>query len=311
MKFENYTGAPDLSVPENILYTAKSSMTGNDEVGINFMELWSYYHLYKELNYSGGLNYTTGGVLPANAPYLQTKRTQAEIINDPWDKFKHPITINYQTIYSFEADPHPNEDGKYILWLNFDPVVTLWNPLDVPVNIPRHIDGRQWNYLYSFWMIPYDIIVSINGGPEIRCSILKTSNRKNDGNFLKLNAGVAETLTLKPGEVVKISQDGDLSNNQRGQSVGGWEGFNGKKGFNYGGGARVPLLTENSSLSSGNIDDLEHVVVSPTDTISYRVTPRQRAESGNSGKFALTPRLVKPWRPEEGDFTASCPSTAA
>ena len=58
-------------------------------------------------------------------------------------------------------------------------------------------------------MIPYDINLSINGGPEIKCSILKSSNWKNDGNFLKLNAGVEETLTLKPGEVVKISQEGD------------------------------------------------------------------------------------------------------
>ncbi len=288
MKMETYTSPPDLNDPNNVLYTAKSSMTGNEEVGINFMELWSFYHLYKELQYGGGANYTTGGSVPANAAYLQTKNTQAELNTDPWDRLKHPVTINYQTVYSFEADPHPNEDGKYILWLNFDPVVTLWNPLDVPVNIPRHVDGRQWNYLYSFWMIPYDIKVSINGGPEITCSILKSANKKNDGNFLKLNAGVAETLTLKPGEVVKISQDGDLSSNQRGQSVGGWEGFKGKKGFNYGGGARVPLLTENSSLSSGNIDDLEHVVVSPADTISYRVIPRVKTESGNSSKFALT-----------------------
>ncbi|WP_396258720.1 hypothetical protein [Haloferula sp. A504] len=288
MKMETYTDPPDLSDPENILYTVRSDMTGNDEVGVNFMELWSYYHLYKELNYGGGLNYTTGGNLPSTAPYLQTKRTEDELNTDPWDRLKHPVTINYQTIYSFEADPHPSEAGKYVIWLNFDPVVTLWNPLDVAVDIPRHLvnGSPRWNYLYSFWMIPYDINISINGGPDIRCSILKSSNWKNDGNFLKLNAGVAETLTLKPGEVVKISQDGDLSSDQRGQSVGGWEGFNGKKGFNYGGGARVPLVAETSSLT--NAADVDRVVVSPNDTISYSVTPRQRAESGNSPKFALT-----------------------
>jgi len=288
MKMETYTGAPDLTNLEEVLYTAKSTMSGNEEVGINFMELWGYYHLYKELKYGGGLNYTTGGSIPVDVAYLETKKTQAELNSDTWDRLKHPITINYQTVFSFEADPHASEDGKYVLWLNFDPVVTLWNPLDVPVNVPRHAEGRQWNYLYSFWMIPYDINVSINGGPEIKCSILKSANRKNDGNFLKLNAGVEEALTLKPGEVVKISQDGDLSSDQRGQSIGGWEGFNGKKGFNYGGGARVPLLTENSSLGSGDIADLEHVVVSATDTISYTVTPRATAESGNSSKFART-----------------------
>jgi hypothetical protein len=288
MKFETFTAPPDLADPANVLYTARSQMTGFNEVGINLMELWSYYHLYKDLKYGGGLTYTSGGSIPSSAPYLQTKRTQQELNTDPWDRFKHPVTINYQTIYSFEADPHPDEPGKHILWLNFDPVVTLWNPLDVPVDIPRHlVNGTlRWNYLYEFWMIPYDINVSINGGPEIRCSILKSSNWKNDGNFLKLNAGVAETLTLKPGEILKISQDGDLSSNQRDQSVGGWEGFNGKKGFNYGGGARVPLVTEASSLT--NQTDVTRVVVSSGDTVSYRVTPRAGSEAGNSRSFAMT-----------------------
>lgn len=288
MKLETFTSPPDLTDPENVLYTVKSNLSGNDEVGINFMELWGYYHLYKQLKYGGGSAYSTGGSIPSDAPYLQTKITEQELNADPWDWFKHPITINYQTIYSFEAAPHPDEGGNNVIWLNFDPVVTLWNPLDVAVDVPRHLvnGALKWNYLYSFWMIPYDIGVSINGGSEIKCSILKSSNWKNDGNFLKLNAGVAETLTLKPGEVVKISQEGGTGfTNTRGQSVGSWEGFNGKKGFNYGGGFRVPLLTETSSTN--NTTNIR-VVVSPTDTISYRVIPRVRTESGNSAKFALT-----------------------
>ncbi len=143
MKFETFTAPPDLSDPANVLYTARSQMTGFNEVGINLMELWGYYHSYKDLKYGGGLSYTSGGSIPSSAPYLQTKRTQPELNTDPWDRFKHPVTINYQTIYSFEADPHPDEPGKQILWLNFDPVVTLWNPLDVPVDIPRHTVERQ------------------------------------------------------------------------------------------------------------------------------------------------------------------------
>ncbi|MFK7850327.1 MAG: hypothetical protein AB8D78_05050 [Akkermansiaceae bacterium] len=281
MKMETYPTAPDLTDPNNILYTANSTMTGNDEVGINFMELWGYYHLYKDLNYSGGGNYTTGGTIPSNVPYLQTKPSETEIANDLWDRFKHPITISYQTIYSFEVAPHPDENGDNVIWLNFDPVVTLWNPLDVAVDVPKH---DRWNYLYSFWMIPYDVNVQVNDGPELNCSILKTANWKSDANFLKLNAGVAETLTLKPGEVVKISQDGNLSSNQRGQSIGGWQGFNGKKGFNYGGGFRVPLLHP----SSGGRGEEVYIPVSPSDTISYSATPRAGSEGSNSQRFSLT-----------------------
>ncbi|MFZ9937062.1 MAG: hypothetical protein ACO3JG_08350 [Luteolibacter sp.] len=287
MKLETFISPPDLKKKENVLYTARSQMTGNEEVGINFMEIWSYYHLYRQLKYGGGQSFTTGGAMPSDAPYLQTKRTQQEIAEDFWDRFKHPITINYQTIYSFEAAPHPQEGGRLVLWLNFDPVVTLWNPLDVSVDIPRHVVDRQlrWNYLYSFWMIPCNINVSINGGPQIPCSILKTSNWKNDANFLKLNAGVAETLTLKPGEVVKISQEGGTqSQDSRGQSVGGWEGFNGIKGFNYGGGFRVPLL----AASTGDRDNDVRIVVSQRDQVSYSVTPRAASEGSNSQRFSLT-----------------------
>jgi Tfp pilus assembly protein PilX len=276
MKFETYTSPPVLTEPDNILYTVKSQITNKNEVGINFMELWGYYHLYKDLKYSGGLNYTTGGVVPAGAPYLQTKLSEQEIADDLWDRFKHPITINYQTIYSFEVAPHPQEAGNNVLWLNFDPVVTLWNPLDVAVDIPKH---TTWNYLYSFWMIPYDINISINGGTRRACSILQTSNWKNDANFLKLNAGVVETITLKPGEVVKISQEGGtIVRNDRDQSVGGFQGFNGKKGFNYGGGYRVPLLDTS----------LQRIVVSPSDRISYTATPRVGSEGSNSQRFSLT-----------------------
>ena len=45
---------------------------GEEETGINFLELWAYYNLYKQLKYGSGGNYTTGGSIPASAPYLRT-----------------------------------------------------------------------------------------------------------------------------------------------------------------------------------------------------------------------------------------------
>jgi hypothetical protein len=65
MKFETFTAPPDLSDPANVLYTARSQMTGFNEVGINFIELWGYYHIYKDLKYGAGLNYTSGGSIPS------------------------------------------------------------------------------------------------------------------------------------------------------------------------------------------------------------------------------------------------------
>lgn len=290
MKMETFTSPPSLTDPENILYTANSQMTGNNEVGINFMELWGYYNLYKELKYGAGLTYTTGGSVPSTTPYLQTKNTPTDIVADVWDRFKHPITINWQAIFSFEVAPYTetttNPDGTTqtrtfdALFLNFDPVVTIWNPLDVAVDIPKH---ATWNYLYSFWVIPYDINVKVNGGTERVCSLLETSNNKGDANYLHLNAGVVERITLKPGEVVKISQEGATqSSNSRGAAVGGFQGLSGKKGFSYGGGSRLPLLDKT----------LKTIEVAPSDTISYTATPNGMGAGGagtaNSQRFSLT-----------------------
>ena len=198
MKLGQFTSAPDLSNPSNVLYTVRSSITGRNEVGINFMELWAYYQLYKQLQYGGGGNYTTGGSIPNSAPYLRTSNTLDRIASDDWDRFKHPITISYQVVLSFEMAPDPGNPARNLLWLNFDPVVTLWNPLDVAVDIPPS-DGDKC-YMYVYWVFPYDINVKINGGAERRCPLLETVSSKGDENILRLNVGQAEQLALKPGK---------------------------------------------------------------------------------------------------------------
>ena len=171
MKMEHHTVAPDLADPENVLYTVRSNVTGNNEVGINFMELWSYYHLYKQLQFDGGLTYTTGGGIPSSAPYLETKASiegPDGIVEDNWDMFKHPLVINYEMLLSFEVypfdiighrtttDPVLDRSGNPVfdvngnqlfndqvfvertingLFINHDTIITLWNPLDVAVHI--------------------------------------------------------------------------------------------------------------------------------------------------------------------------------
>ncbi len=171
MKMEYHTEAPDLTDTDNVLYTVRSNVTGNDEVGINFMELWAYYHLYKQLQFDGGLTYTTGGGIPAAAPYLETKASiegPDGIVQDNWDMYKHPLVINYEMLLSFEVYPYDiighrtttnpvldrsgnpvfDNNGNQLfndqvfvertingLFVNHDTIITLWNPLDVAVHI--------------------------------------------------------------------------------------------------------------------------------------------------------------------------------
>jgi hypothetical protein len=276
MKLESYTSPPDLLDPTNVLYTVQG------EEGVNFQELWSYYRLYSQLRYGGGGTYTTGGSIPNNSPYLRTADTLSGLTSDTWDRYKHPITINYQNVLSFEMRPAPKDAGKQALFLNMDPIVTLWNPLDVAVDISPHQNAQGANkcMMYVYWVIPYDINVQINGGAIRRCSVMRSVYNKDftnstggiDYNMIRLNVGEVERLTMKPGEVLKISQTGAT---QAGN--GGFVGLNGTKGFNYGGGARFALLDENG----------QYLLLEPNDQITYTVSPnnltsgRDNASGGN------------------------------
>lgn len=309
MKMETFTSPPLLSDPANVLYTVQN------EEGINFLELWSYYNLYKQLQYGGGGSFTTGGSIPATAPYLRTANSIQGVEDDTWHHYKQPITVNYQTVLSFEAAPAPKDPGKKALFLNMDPVVTLWNPLDVAVDIPPHrsvINTSQIRcWLYVFWVIPYDINVQINGGPVRRCSIMRSvynkdydnTNMSIDYNMLRLNAGQVERITLKPGEVMKISQ----TSNTVATTNGGFGGLDGRKGFNYGGGTHFALIDELG----------QYVLLEPDDQITYTTAPNNLTSgkdssggnivagfsSGNSRRWAMTQiNLVmgSPWWPEAG-----------
>lgn len=266
MKLESFTSPPDLArvggqPSPNVLYYVQN------EEGINFQELWSYYHLYKQLQYGGGGTFTTGGAMPATAPYLRTADSLTGLTEDHWDRYNQPITVSWQIVLSFEVAPAPADrhPGAQALHVSMDPVVTLWNPLDVAVDIsPETATGRAW--MYVFWVIPYDINVRINGGDLRRCSLMRSVYNRDfagttlsiDYNMIRLNAGLVERITLRPGEVLRISQTGNtISGN------GGFRGLDGRKGFNYGGGTRFPLLDDSG----------QYILLSTSDSISYSASP--------------------------------------
>lgn len=267
MKFETFGDAPDLrrvggQPSPNVLYYVQG------EEGINFKEMWAYYQLYKQLQYGGGGTFTTGGAVPASAPYLRTADSLAGVTEDYWDIYKQPITVSYQVVLSFEMRPAPRHPGQQALFVNMDPVITLWNPLDVAVDVAPHMDaqGRPKCWMYVFWVIPYDINVQINGGVVRNCSLMRSVYNRDfasttlslDYNMLRLNAGEAERITLRPGEVLRISQ---TANTVAGN--GGFVGLNGTKGFNYGGGTRFALLD----------DEGQYILLNPADRISYSASP--------------------------------------
>jgi hypothetical protein len=218
-------GRPANEVRKDALYTIYN------EKGISFEELYAYYKLHEELESVSG-NYTTGGSIPSGTMGFKLGATPSACIADKYFHFKMPAVVSLQVIFSIQARPVSSNPGALNrLYLAFDPVVTFWNPLDVPVVIPT----TAW-MSFNFFQFPYTIEVKA-GGQTWECPLIaslsgatETSNR--DTNFLGLRMGEIEQIVLKPGEVIKLSQTGDLK--VEGNSPN--RALQAKAGFNYGGG---------------------------------------------------------------------------
>jgi type II secretory pathway pseudopilin PulG len=198
--------------------------------GIRIGELWSYYNLYKELNKEAA-----GAT---NNPQLQSKGTLAEARLDPFFYFKRPVVISYKALFSFYiTDGNPRK-----LAVCVDPVVTFWNPCDVPLSL-----GAAWNSI-RFHKIPYTIdnlkVDVESGGMTTNVGTFninlggakqsKSSFAVDDYNYGTLICGKApDKMVLKPGEVMVYSQGPNTlpaSGNTAVVSVAG------KPGYNFGGG---------------------------------------------------------------------------
>jgi len=216
------------------------------ENGINLHELWCYYNLYKDLRTTGGATYTTGGRIPSGAPFLQVEGSAAACQNDDEFFFKQPVIISYQLVISLETRP-TTVNGSTVNRLHVvaDPILTFWNPLDVPVVVPR-----TSYFSVKYWQVPYDLFISVNGGPQARYPLAAAltgaaANANGDGNYLSLVAGSEQQLVFKPGEVIKVSQSASTQ-----VKTGADHKLIGRTGFNYAGG--VSLAMKNAA--GGYID---------------------------------------------------------
>ena len=244
-----------------------------NESGINLEELWAYYNLYREVQRRGNATFTTGGRLPSTAAFLQVRNTPNTAAQDDWFYFKQPVIINYQMAFSFEVRPIQTNAGSVnSLRLVADPIITLWNPLDIPVVIPA---GSYMSVKY--WQYPYDIVVRINGGNPIRSPMVSTLSgstvsNHTDYNFLTLSMGNAQPMVFKPGEVIKFSQNNNTIVRETFNRY-----LDAGPGFMFGGGLSLPLKDLNGKT----------INLQPRDTITYEVVPNnltagKTSSSGNS-----------------------------
>ena len=277
MRLERQATGTGANAPPDPNGTALYTVGG--EPGINLNELWLYYNAYKDIKRSGSYNFTTSGQLTSSTPHLLVESSPALCANDFEFFLKQPTIISYQMVLSLKAFPM-TVGGATVnrLHLVADPVVTLWNPLDIPVVIP------QTSFIsVKYWQIPYSITVKVNGVATFDTVPLHAtlsearfnSNRNQNYMSIQLGTSLAEQIVLKPGEVVKFSQSGSVKMG----FVGGVDAFSliAKKGFNYDGGYALPL----TNLAGTFID------LNPSDEVTYEafannITSGKTNSSGNS-----------------------------
>ena len=263
----------------------------NQENGINFQELWSYYSIYspsnsKGLRRSGSAPFTTGGSMPSGTPHLQLSGSPELCQSDEYFYFKQPVIISYQVVLSFQfrtVSDNSTSPPKTVnrLHLVADPIVTFWNPLDVPVVLPAGL-----LMTVKFWQIPYNLNISKND-QTVTCPISGVS--LDDSNLLSLQVGGLERMVFKPGEVIKTSQSGAtlaISDVPDKFSLGG------KKGFNFGSGVAMPLFTDTrANIDASETDRMRYVSATPNDLTAGEASGHGKVLPGgrkHSRHFSLT-----------------------
>lgn len=232
--------------------TSSALYTVGGEPGINLQELWAYYNICSTSNPNLGRGlkwsasttpFTTGGSMTSKTPSLELAPSINECQNDDLFFYKQPVIINYQLALSFEVRQVTDATTKKLvnrLHVVTDPIVTFWNPLDVPVVIPA---GIPLNVKY--WSVPYTLKIR-KGGVSYECPVASIS--KGDSNFLSLEMGTVSRLVFRPGEVIVMSQKGNLlASNRGGVDI---HKLAGDKGFSYGQG----VAWEATSLTGEKID---------------------------------------------------------
>jgi hypothetical protein len=253
-----YLEKPNTAVPTDALY----KIGGKD--GINMGELWLHYNMYKELRKGGRFTYTTGGTMPTTANYLQMDGSLTETLIDKEYYYKQPTFIQYQTLLSFHARQATlnGASGRY-LQLVVDPVVTYWNPLDVPVVVTPAYNSIK------FWQLPYDVKVQV--GTRTATTSLQKLLGGSEWHYLTLIAGKAKPMILKPGEVLMMSQGPNTPIYQQPSKGIANNYFDAVAGWNFGGGIAFDMVDANN----------QKLFFTEEASLKYEVTPNSVISSGS------------------------------
>lgn len=246
------------AVPTDALYKVGS------KAGINMSELWLHYNMYKELKKAGRFTYTTGGTMSPTTAYLQMEGALSATLEDKEYYYKQPTFVQYQTLLSFHVRQGSlNGANGMFLQVVVDPVVTYWNPLDVPIVVTPAYNSIK------FWQLPYDVKVDVGGRTSV--ASLQKLLGGSEWHYLTLVAGKLKPLILKPGEVVMVSQGPNTPIYQQPNKGIANNYFEAVAGWNFGGGIAFDMVDANGQKLFFTADS----------SLKYEVTPNSVISSGS------------------------------
>lgn len=229
---------PTSGFPAPLVGTNGALYQINGQDGIRIGELWSYYNLYKELKTSS-ISFTSGGSASgATNPHLKAAGTLSAAQSDNFFYFKRPVIISYKALFSFYVTPPTGTPALRRLAFCVDPVVTFWNPYDVPISLDPAYNSIR------FLKIPYQINnlkMTVNGATSVIGTVKLggVSSTSFGGafaaNYVTLRTGPVNPVVMRPGEVLLYAQPPNTLP-QQADGSGGVTMVNGKAGYNFGGG---------------------------------------------------------------------------
>ncbi|MBC2592886.1 hypothetical protein H5P28_01305 [Ruficoccus amylovorans] len=194
--------------PQDPLYT----LDGRN--GVHFGELWAYYNLWRQLDFTGALTHPDGGALSSAVPVLTGDADPSVERVSPFGVYGRPLLARVSWMISLQSNPDMDTvvDGRpteYQMEVVLDPIVTLWNPYDVSLNVPAgsYVRLRLDGLPYIAEVFADGVSINPGGSPFVGSSSLL------QGADIELLIGnqAGSELRMRPGEVLMYSIAGSTS----------------------------------------------------------------------------------------------------
>lgn len=186
----------DVSTSATVNFAPDSASAGSlgSSSGITMEELWLYYNLYKEIDYSRpASNDDRVGRRAAGFPTLLSGNSRDAVIIDKFYPYKRRVYSQLKYMLSLAAAPSATQAGKFDLRIAIDPVVVLWNPYNVALEYQT--GGFE---SANFSGLPYIAEFTTPAGTVT----VPFSNFFNNGsvNLIQGLVGSDHAIVLQPGE---------------------------------------------------------------------------------------------------------------